>query len=94
MGRLSILARSWKYIFKEKTIIRHLPEYESISGVVPSPECQITQIDELNYQLNITKIPKVSPLDRYKSNSADSANGSPLIYSTNFGEEDLSLLII
>ena len=28
--------------FEEKTIIRHLPEYESTSGVAPSPECQIT----------------------------------------------------
>lgn len=78
--------------FKEKTIIRHLPEYESTSGVTPSPDCQIAQIDELNYQLDITRNSQGSPLWTIISlTPADSANTSPIIYSSHFGEEDFSL---
>ena len=78
--------------FKEKTIIRHLPEYESTSSVTPSPDCQIAQIDELNYQLDITRNSQGSPLWTIISlTPADSANTSPIIYSSHFGEEDFSL---
>ena len=78
--------------FKEKTIIRHLPEYEDILGVTPSPECQITQIDELNYHLNITRNSQGSPLWTVISlTPADSVNALPSIYSTHFGPEDFLL---
>ena len=74
--------------FKEKTIIRHLPEYESTSSVTPSPDCQIAQIDELNYQLDITRNSQGSPLWTIISlTPADSANTSPIIYSSNFGRK-------
>ena len=76
--------------FQEKTIIKHLPEYESISGITPSPDCQITQIDELDYQLNITRNSQGAPLWTIISlNPSDSANVLPSIYSTHFGTEDI-----
>ena len=80
--------------FQEKTIIRHIPEYESISDVTPNPECFITQVNELEYQLNITRNSQGIPLWTIVSLSpSDSINILPSVYSTHFGEEDLLLPI-
>ena len=80
--------------FKDRTIIRHLPEYENISDVTPSPDCQITQIDELNYELNIARNSLGNNLWTVVSlKPSDSTNISPSIYSTHFGMEDLILPI-
>ncbi len=81
--------------FDEKTIIRHIPEYENISDVIPSPECLITQVDELEYQLNITRNSQGVPLWTIISLSpTDSINILPSVYSTHFGEEDISIPIL
>ena len=80
--------------FKDRTIIRHLGEYENISDVTPSPDCQITQIDELNYELNIARNSPGNNLWTVVSlKPSDSTNISPSIYSTHFGTEDLILPI-
>ncbi len=81
--------------FDQKTIIRHIPEYENISDVTPSPECLITQIDELEYQLNITRNSQGVPLWTIISLSpTDSINIQPSVYSTHFGEEDILVPIL
>ena len=80
--------------FDEKTIIRHIPENENISDVTPSPECLITQVDELEYQLNITRNSQGVPLWTIISLSpTDSINVLPSVYSTHLGEEDLLIPI-
>ena len=80
--------------FDEKTIIRHIPEYENISDVTPSPECLITQLDELEYQLNIIRNSQGVPLWTIISLSpTDSINALPSVYSTHFGEEDILIPI-
>ena len=81
--------------FDEKTIIRHIPEYENISDVTPSPECLITQLDELEYQLNIIRNSQGVPLWTIISLSpTDSINILPSVYSTHFGEEDILIPIL
>jgi hypothetical protein len=81
-----------KKFFKEKRIIMYFKEYERKFGVTPTPDCQIEQIDELNYQLNITRNSQGSPLWTIISlTPADSTDTSPIIYSSHFGEEDFLL---
>ncbi|OUX30147.1 MAG: hypothetical protein CBE24_07165 [bacterium TMED264] len=80
--------------FQERAIISHIPEYESISDVTPSPDCVVTQVNELEYQLNITRNSQGIPLWTIVSLSpSDSINVLPSIYSTHFGAEDLLLPI-
>tara|TARA_Y100000768_G_scaffold105870_1_gene77569 strand:- start:746 stop:3196 length:2451 start_codon:yes stop_codon:yes gene_type:complete len=80
--------------FKDKTIVRNISEYENNTDPPQNPQASIVQIDNLEYQVNISTPDQSGEIWTVVAlTPSDSADISPVIQDTYYGSGDVVIPI-
>ena len=80
--------------FKDKTIVRNISEYENNADLPQNPQASIVQINDLEYQVNISTPDHSDAIWTVVAlTPSDSADISPVIQDTYYGSGDMVIPI-
>ena len=80
--------------FEDKAIVRNISEYENNTDLPEAPEASINQINELEYQINISTTDQDGSIWTVVAlTPSDSADISPVIQGTYYGSGDIVIPI-
>ena len=78
--------------FKDKTIVRNITYHETTTDLPPNPDITLSQINDLEYQINISTNTQDLPVWIVVNlTPSDSSNLSSSIHSTHFGSESITV---